>query len=58
MPYLDEWTDLEGDYSSSLSGATKALQDASLRLPITGNVRVRLALIFVLHVIIFFFMLW
>ncbi|XP_008783094.1 protein ENDOSPERM DEFECTIVE 1-like [Phoenix dactylifera] len=39
MPYLDEWTDLEGGYSSSLSGATKALQDASLRLPIIGNVR-------------------
>nr|XP_010928987.1 protein ENDOSPERM DEFECTIVE 1 [Elaeis guineensis] len=39
MPCLDEWTNLEGDYSSSLSGATKALQDASLRLPIIGNVR-------------------
>ncbi|KAG1364263.1 protein ENDOSPERM DEFECTIVE 1 [Cocos nucifera] len=39
MPYLDGWTELEGDYSSSLSGATKALQDASLRLPIIGNVR-------------------
>ncbi|XP_072969759.1 uncharacterized protein [Typha angustifolia] len=39
MPYLDEWTILEGDYSSSLSGATKALQDASLRLPIIGNVK-------------------
>ncbi|CAD5181705.1 unnamed protein product [Musa acuminata subsp. malaccensis] len=40
MPHLDEWTVLEDDYSSSLLGATKALQDASLRLPIAGNVRV------------------
>ncbi|KAF8398629.1 hypothetical protein HHK36_017560 [Tetracentron sinense] len=39
MPYLDEWSALEEDYSSSLSGATKALQDASLRLPVVGNVR-------------------
>ncbi|WOL19216.1 protein ENDOSPERM DEFECTIVE 1-like [Canna indica] len=40
MSYLEEWAILEDDYSSSLSGATKALQDASLRLPITGNVKV------------------
>ncbi|URD98308.1 hypothetical protein MUK42_29203 [Musa troglodytarum] len=40
MLYLDEWTVLEDEYSSSLSGATKALQDASLRLPINGNVKV------------------
>ncbi|XP_009398766.2 protein ENDOSPERM DEFECTIVE 1-like [Musa acuminata AAA Group] len=40
MLHLDEWTVLEDEYSSSLSGATKALQDASLRLPINGNVKV------------------
>ncbi|XP_064979480.1 protein ENDOSPERM DEFECTIVE 1-like [Musa acuminata AAA Group] len=40
MSHLDEWTVLEDDYSSTLLGATKALQDASLRLPIAGNVRV------------------
>ncbi|KAJ8620329.1 hypothetical protein MRB53_028858 [Persea americana] len=39
IPYLDEWATLEEDYSSSISGAVKALHDASLRLPIIGNVR-------------------
>lgn len=39
IPYLDDWATLEGDYSSSLSGAAKALQDASLRIPVVGNVR-------------------
>ncbi|KAF9624406.1 hypothetical protein IFM89_011331 [Coptis chinensis] len=39
LPYLDEWSTLEDDYSTSLGGAIKALQDASLRLPVTGNVR-------------------
>lgn len=39
MPHLNKWSALEDDYSSSLSGVTKALQDASLRLPISGNVR-------------------
>ncbi|KAK9098971.1 hypothetical protein Syun_026016 [Stephania yunnanensis] len=34
MPYLDEWSTLECEYSSSLSGAIKALQDASVQLPI------------------------
>ncbi|XP_058113124.1 AUGMIN subunit 8-like [Magnolia sinica] len=39
LPYLDEWAVLEGDYSNSVSGAIKALQDASLQLPVVGNVR-------------------
>ncbi|XP_038972773.1 QWRF motif-containing protein 6-like [Phoenix dactylifera] len=39
MPYLDQWTGLEGDHSSSLSGAIKVLQDASLRLPVIGDVK-------------------
>ncbi|KAG1363837.1 putative QWRF motif-containing protein 6 [Cocos nucifera] len=39
MPYLDQWTGLEGDHSSSLSGATKVLQDASLRLPVNGDAK-------------------
>ncbi|XP_073098908.1 uncharacterized protein [Elaeis guineensis] len=39
MPYLDQWTAVEGDHSSSLSGAIKALQDASLRLPVIGDVK-------------------
>ncbi|XP_077236589.1 uncharacterized protein LOC143878171 isoform X2 [Tasmannia lanceolata] len=38
MPYLEQWDALEGEYSSSLLGAIKALQDASLRLPVTGNI--------------------
>ncbi|MQM06081.1 hypothetical protein Taro_038903 [Colocasia esculenta] len=39
MPFLGEWVSLEDDYSHSLSGAIKSLHDASLRLPISGNVR-------------------
>ncbi|KAF9625812.1 hypothetical protein IFM89_027203 [Coptis chinensis] len=30
LPYLDEWSTLEDDYSTSLGGAIKALQDISL----------------------------
>ncbi|XP_008778809.4 protein ENDOSPERM DEFECTIVE 1 [Phoenix dactylifera] len=40
MPYLDQWTAVEGDHSSSFSGAVKALQGASLRLPVIGDVKV------------------
>ncbi|KAJ4975213.1 hypothetical protein NE237_000319 [Protea cynaroides] len=40
MPYLDKWSAIEENYSNSLSGATKALQDTLLRLPINGNVKV------------------
>ncbi|KAJ8759670.1 hypothetical protein K2173_009757 [Erythroxylum novogranatense] len=40
MPYLDEWSDLEADYSVSLSEATQALLNTSLRLPTSGNVRI------------------
>ncbi|KAK1630023.1 hypothetical protein QYE76_004338 [Lolium multiflorum] len=39
-PYLDLWSDVEEDYSSCLTGATSALHNASLRLPIVGGVRV------------------
>lgn len=41
MLHLDEWNSVEDDYSGSLSGITTALQDASLRLPITDDVKVR-----------------
>lgn len=44
IPYLDKWSTLEQDYSSSLARATKALHDASLRLPIDDNVRVCICL--------------
>ncbi|XP_047308934.1 protein ENDOSPERM DEFECTIVE 1-like [Impatiens glandulifera] len=40
MPYLDEWSELEGEYSSSLSDVTKALVNASIQLPLGGNVHV------------------
>ncbi|KAL0328692.1 UNVERIFIED_CONTAM: protein ENDOSPERM defective [Sesamum calycinum] len=39
MPYLDEWTTLEEDYSTSLLGTTNALLSSSVRLPIGGEVR-------------------
>ncbi|KAJ0965192.1 hypothetical protein J5N97_026330 [Dioscorea zingiberensis] len=38
-PILDHWATLEEDYSESLSGTIEALQNASLRLPLIGNVR-------------------
>ncbi|KAK3132414.1 hypothetical protein QOZ80_6AG0521110 [Eleusine coracana subsp. coracana] len=39
VPYLDQWNDVQGNHASCLRGATTALQNASLRLPIIGNVR-------------------
>ncbi|KAJ0965223.1 hypothetical protein J5N97_026361 [Dioscorea zingiberensis] len=39
-PILDHWATLEEDYSESLSGTIEALQNASLRLPLIGNVRI------------------
>ncbi|XP_044461161.1 protein ENDOSPERM DEFECTIVE 1-like [Mangifera indica] len=38
MPYLDNWCALEGDYSNSLSEGIQALVNASLQLPVSGNV--------------------
>ncbi|PWA45602.1 hypothetical protein CTI12_AA514690 [Artemisia annua] len=42
MPYLDEWSALEEDYTHSLSGATNALTNSLLRLPVSGNVQVNI----------------
>ncbi|XP_052182240.1 protein ENDOSPERM DEFECTIVE 1-like [Diospyros lotus] len=42
MPHLDEWDTLEEEYSSSLSGVIHALVNASLQLPVSGNVQVDL----------------
>ncbi|RLN33929.1 protein ENDOSPERM DEFECTIVE 1-like [Panicum miliaceum] len=39
VPYLDQWTDIVGEHSSCLRGITTALHNASLRLPVTGNVK-------------------
>ncbi|XP_073157587.1 protein ENDOSPERM DEFECTIVE 1-like [Henckelia pumila] len=39
MPYLDEWSTTEEDYTSSLSGITHALLSSSARLPVSGEVR-------------------
>lgn len=39
MPHLDEWSTLEGEYSSSLAEAIHALLNASLQLPVSGNVQ-------------------
>ncbi|CAH9119855.1 unnamed protein product [Cuscuta epithymum] len=35
-PGLEEWSAIENEYSASLSGATSALQNASLQLPVSG----------------------
>ncbi|CAN6968784.1 unnamed protein product [Brassica oleracea var. botrytis] len=37
MGYLEEWSLLDKDHSSSLSGATQALKASTLRLPIVGK---------------------
>ncbi|KAK6123896.1 hypothetical protein DH2020_042360 [Rehmannia glutinosa] len=39
MPYLDDWSALEEDYSNSLSGTTNALLTSSVRLPVSAEVR-------------------
>lgn len=38
-PYLDEWSVLEEEHSSSLSGTTQALVNSLVRLPVGGNVQ-------------------
>lgn len=40
MPYLDEWSTLEGEYLPSLTGVIDALVNASLQLPVSGNVQI------------------
>ncbi|KAJ0234539.1 QWRF motif-containing protein 2 [Hirschfeldia incana] len=40
MGYLEEWSLLDRDHSSSLSGATQALKASTLRLPIVGKTMV------------------
>ncbi|XAR53902.1 hypothetical protein NMG60_11022641 [Bertholletia excelsa] len=40
MPHLDKWSSLEGEYSCTLSEATHALLNASIQLPVSGNVKV------------------
>ena len=42
VPYLKQWSDVEGGHASCLRGATTALYNASLRLPIIGSVNVGL----------------
>ncbi|XP_042431342.1 AUGMIN subunit 8-like isoform X2 [Zingiber officinale] len=39
MTYLEQWATLEKDHFSSLSGAIKALNSSTLRLPITGGAK-------------------
>ncbi|XP_050226529.1 protein ENDOSPERM DEFECTIVE 1-like [Mercurialis annua] len=40
MPHLEEWSILEEEYSASFLEAIQAFQNISLRLPISGSVRV------------------
>lgn len=40
IPYLDEWSAMEENYSVSINEAIQALLNASVRLPTGGNVRV------------------
>lgn len=40
MIYLEEWSHMDRDYSSSLLGAIEALRASTLRLPVVGGARV------------------
>ncbi|XP_051133933.1 protein ENDOSPERM DEFECTIVE 1-like [Andrographis paniculata] len=40
MPCLDQWANFEEDYSASLLATTDALISSSIRLPVSGEVRV------------------
>jgi len=40
MTYLEEWSHVDRDHASSLSGATEALKASTLRLPVVGGARV------------------
>ncbi|XP_028794140.1 protein ENDOSPERM DEFECTIVE 1 [Neltuma alba] len=40
IPHLDEWSSLEVEYSISLTEAIEALLNASVQLPVGGNVKV------------------
>ncbi|XP_020242842.1 QWRF motif-containing protein 2-like, partial [Asparagus officinalis] len=39
MTYLDEWSNIDRDHASSLSGATEALKASTLRLPVVSGAR-------------------
>ncbi|KAL4346894.1 hypothetical protein GQ457_17G026300 [Hibiscus cannabinus] len=39
MPYLEEWSDFQGDYLNSLLETIQSLSNISLRLPTSGNVK-------------------
>lgn len=41
MPFLNEWSLLEGEHISSLSGAEKDLEASTLRVPVAGGAKVR-----------------
>lgn len=40
MSYLEEWTLLDRDHLSSLTGAIEALKASTLRLPVISGARV------------------
>lgn len=40
MLHLEEWDDLDQDFSNSLSGVTEALRASTLRLPVVGAAKV------------------
>ncbi|KAF8101277.1 hypothetical protein N665_0208s0061 [Sinapis alba] len=40
IPYLEQWTTLEDDYSTSITETSDALLNASLRLPLDADIKV------------------
>ncbi|CAH8392112.1 unnamed protein product [Eruca vesicaria subsp. sativa] len=40
IPYLEQWTELEDEYSTSLTETSDALRNASLRLPLDSDIKV------------------
>lgn len=41
MSHLEEWDELDQDFSNSLSGVTEALRASTLRLPVVGSAKVK-----------------
>lgn len=50
MLHLEEWDELDQDFSNSLSGVTEALRASTLRLPVVGAAKVEFMIV---HAVVF-----
>lgn len=46
MSRLEEWDELDQDFSNSLSGVTEALRASTLRLPVVGAAKVEYVIVY------------